>query len=110
MLGTRPIRVENGNRRCCGVPTGDNGNSLFCTRALNDVVRIVFRVSPTGDNVEIFTALTFYFRRCEFSQADGQWPPLRVEILIGSVIQAMAKYRKPPQDITGLSQYRNALS
>ena len=27
------IRVENGAYRLCGIPTGDNGNSLFCTRA-----------------------------------------------------------------------------
>ena len=44
------IRCHISNNRYCGIPTGGNGKILFCTRALNDVVRIVFRAIPTGDN------------------------------------------------------------
>ena len=34
MLGARPIRIENGNRRFRLDPTGDIGVSRFCTRVL----------------------------------------------------------------------------
>ena len=38
VLGARPIRVEDGKRRYCGIPTGDVGNYRFCTRVLNSIV------------------------------------------------------------------------
>ena len=33
VLGARPIRVEDGKYRYCGIPTGDNGCNFCCTRA-----------------------------------------------------------------------------
>ena len=52
VLGARPIRVEDGKHRYCGIPTGDNGIILFCTRVLFPSLQISTdgrpMAAPTG--------------------------------------------------------------
>ena len=48
MLGARPIRIENGNRRFCDSPTGDIGNYRFCTRVLIQIAANIHRRTANG--------------------------------------------------------------
>ena len=85
LLAGGAIRISASNSRFYRRRTVNIGSVLYFTRALFPcrcgILYKRFCDSPTGDIVEIFFALACCFTSLQFSQADGQWPPLRQRYL-----------------------------
>ena len=143
LLAGGAIRFEASSYLFCASPTGDNGNSLFCTRVLFHIAANFHGRTANGrpygsKNIEVpiivgasiarpsaAAEMLFAFKMVNVAFAPAR--PVRLEVILfalaccftslristggramlaptgaiinRSVIQRMAKYRKPPQDI-----------